>query len=67
MIYGILTTGIILGLIIRVAIKFLKTGYGHANDLFEQPVLIKSCLHCNHKVPRSYNKNLCPTCRKPLE
>jgi Zn finger protein HypA/HybF involved in hydrogenase expression len=66
-IYAILITGIILGLIIRAAIKAFSTGYGNANDLFDQPVLIKSCYYCNQRVPKNYTKNLCPTCHKPLE
>lgn len=67
MLFMLLVTGVILGLMIKLAMKTLSKSYGFSNDQFNKPVIIKTCLYCNSRIPKSYTKNLCPTCNKPLE
>ncbi|MBM6617027.1 hypothetical protein [Bacillus suaedaesalsae] len=67
MLVGILVTGLILGIMVRVFLKFVIGGYGFANDIENQPVILKACRYCNNKVPKGYTKNTCPTCYKQLE
>ncbi|KUP08111.1 hypothetical protein Q73_02805 [Bacillus coahuilensis m2-6] len=67
MFIGLLATGLILGIMVRFGMKAFTSGYGFANDLENNPVLLKVCNNCNHRIPRNYTKNLCPHCHKPLQ
>lgn len=68
MLIPILVSGLILGLLIRFALKFLNDSYGFSNDMDNRPAaLLKACRHCNRRIAREYQKNLCPHCGKPLE
>jgi hypothetical protein len=67
MLIAIIITGVITGLLAGTALKYFRTGYGFSNDIDNVPVTMKSCRYCGQRVRRSYTKNLCPTCSKPLE
>ncbi|MCM3663748.1 hypothetical protein M3204_04995 [Mesobacillus subterraneus] len=67
MLVAIMITGVVTGLLAGTALKFFRTGYGFANDIDNKPLLLKSCMHCGQRIQRTYTKNLCPSCSKPLE
>ncbi|KPL57791.1 hypothetical protein [Rossellomorea vietnamensis] len=67
MIWALLITGGIIGLIVRLMKATFKSGYGMSEDLFEQPVYVKTCSHCYKKIPKDYSKSLCPHCGNLVE
>jgi hypothetical protein len=67
MLIAIIITGVVTGLLAGTALKFFRSGYGFSNDIDNTPVNIKSCRNCGERIQRSYTKNLCPTCSKPIE
>ncbi|OIU71543.1 hypothetical protein [Rossellomorea aquimaris] len=67
MIWALLVTGIVIGLLVRLTRKTFKSGYGLSQDLFDQPQYLKTCAHCHKKLPKEYKKTLCPYCGKLTE
>jgi Zn finger protein HypA/HybF involved in hydrogenase expression len=67
MIWALLITGVIIGLLVRLLRTTFKSGYGMSEDLFDQPVYVKTCIHCHRKIPKDYQKSLCPHCGKLVE
>jgi rRNA maturation endonuclease Nob1 len=67
MIWALLITGGIIGLFIRLMKLTFKSGYGISEDLFEQPVYVKTCNQCHKKIPKNHTKSLCPNCGKLVE
>ncbi|MGG1632310.1 hypothetical protein [Rossellomorea sp. NRS-1567] len=67
MIWALLITGVIIGLLVRLMRTTFKSGYGMSEDLFDQPEYMKTCNHCHRKIPKDYQKSLCPHCGKLVE
>lgn len=67
MIWALLITGVIIGLLVRIMRTTFKSGYGMSEDLFDQPQYVKTCNHCHGRIPKEYPKSLCPYCGKLVE
>jgi Zn finger protein HypA/HybF involved in hydrogenase expression len=67
MIWALLVTGLVIGLLVRLTMRTFKSGYGLSQDLFEYPQYVKTCPHCHKKLTKDYTKTLCPHCGKLTE